>query len=49
MPTNQADTDPAHFVDGLELAEKFQIKNVHKGEGWLVGIRWSKMITPRSG
>ncbi|MBY0024308.1 3-isopropylmalate/(R)-2-methylmalate dehydratase large subunit [Paenibacillus jamilae] len=33
MPTNQADTDPAHFVDGLELAEKFQIKNVHKGEG----------------
>lgn len=33
MPTNQAETDFIHFNDGLEIAEKFHIPNVHKGEG----------------
>ncbi|MEC0236816.1 aconitase/3-isopropylmalate dehydratase large subunit family protein [Paenibacillus kribbensis] len=33
MPTNQAATDPEHFRDGLELCEKLNIQNLHKGEG----------------
>lgn len=33
MPTNQAATDSIHFKDGLEIAEKYGVKNVLKGKG----------------
>lgn len=33
MPTNQASTDSIHFKDGLEIAEKYGVKNGFKGHG----------------
>lgn len=33
LPTNYASTDPIHFRDALEIAEKYHVTDVHKGEG----------------
>lgn len=33
LPSNHEQTDPIHFHDGVEIARKYHITDIHKGEG----------------